>query len=126
MFTYWDGDKDALLRKEEVALNSYVDFVSSKLDEYFRAVKDTNRDSWESSDSKLLSVTTINGFIIAYNRQLHKNGVQDFAFYSDKLRKLQIDFSKESFMYASSQYRKFSNVILQQAFEFTDEEIEKY
>lgn len=126
MFDYWDGDKEAFWRKEEAALNSYIDFVSSKLDEYFRAVKDTNREAWESSDSKLLSVTAINGFIIAYNRQLQKNGIQDFAFYSDKFKKMNVDFSKESFIYASSQYRKFSNVILQQAFEFTDEEIEKY
>ena len=66
----------------------------------------------------------INGFIIAFNRQLSKYGVRDYQFYSGCLRKLSIDFSKDGFPYTSSQYRKFSGKILAEAFDFTDEELE--
>ncbi|HBW35897.1 MAG: hypothetical protein VR66_20595 [Peptococcaceae bacterium BRH_c23] len=64
-----------------------------------------------------MSVTSINGFIIAFTRQLESNGIQDFDFYDAKLKNLNIDFSKAIFTYTSSQYRKFSNQILQEAFE---------
>ena len=75
-------------------------------------------------NTKLLSVIAINGFIIAYNRQLSKNGLRDYQFYNGCLKNLEIDFSKDVFPYTSSQYRKFSNLILVQAFGFTEEELE--
>ena len=40
----------------------------------------------------------MNGFIIAYNRQLAKNGVQDFAFYRECFEKMDMDFSKDMFV----------------------------
>ena len=67
---------------------------------------------------------SINGFIIAFNRQLGKFGVRDYTFYSNCLRKVTLDFSKEAFPYTSSQYRKLSGKILSEAFDFTDEELE--
>jgi len=63
-----------------------------------------------------LSVIAINGFIIAYNRQLLSNGIQDFDFYDGELKSLSVDYSKSGFEYTSSQYRKFSNRILEEAF----------
>ena len=64
----------------------------------------------------MLSVISINGFIIAFNRQLNKYGVSDYPFYSSCLRKLSIDFSKNGF--------PFSGRILAEAFDFTNEELE--
>lgn len=91
---------------------------------YFAAVRDAFRDEWNDPNSKLLTVISINGFIIAYNRQLHKNGIKDFGYYSDCFRKMNIDFSKDNFPYTSSQYRMFSNQILMNAFGFTEEEVQ--
>ena len=75
-------------------------------------------------NDNLVSFLNINGFIIAYNRQLSKNGLRDYRFYNECLKKMTIDFSKEAFPYTSSQYRKFSTLILEQAFGFTEEELE--
>lgn len=116
-YTYWDGDKKALLEKNEAALESYIEFCASQLDIYFSAVKKCFRAEWEVNTSKLLSVTSINGFIIAYTRQLKENGIQEFNFYDECLRKLNVDFSIGAFIYTSSQYRKFSSKIIEEAFE---------
>ncbi len=117
LYTYWDGDKKALSEKNDDALESYIEFCTNQLDIYFSAVKKRFRDEWEINTSKLLSVTSINGFIIAYTRQLKENGIREFDFYNERLRKLNIDFSMDTFIYTSSQYRKFSNQILEEAFE---------
>ena len=51
---------------------------------------------------------------------------QDFAFYRECFEKMDMDFSKDNFPYTSSQYRKFSNEVLQRAFGFTEEELGEY
>jgi DGQHR domain-containing protein len=125
LFYYWSGDKTALLGKDEDALNAYIDFCAKSLDLYFSTIRDTFKEAWNDTTSKILSVTAINGFIIAFNRQLDNNGVGNYEFYNSSLKKMHIDFSKDVFPYASSQYRKFSNQILKEAFDFTPDELEK-
>lgn len=122
LYNYWDGDKEALLQSDEAALSEYIDFCAKNIEIYFSTVRDTFKDDWNNPLSKLLSVISINGFIIAYNRQLGKNGLKDYAFYNLCLKQLKIDYSKESFPYTSSQYRKFSTQILIEAFGFSEEE----
>lgn len=39
-FTYWDGDKTAFERRDEAALQSYVDFCASQLSLYFSAIRE--------------------------------------------------------------------------------------
>lgn len=116
LYTYWSGNKTALEKKDESALNEYIDFCAKHLNYYFSAVKANNKDAWNDVKSKLLSVIAINGFIIAYNRQLKQNGVKDFEFYNDKLKNLHVDFSKNAFPYTSSQYKTFSDRIVKEAF----------
>lgn len=124
LYAYWNGDKDGLQKKEEAALEEYITFCAKSIDVYFSAVRDTFKESWNDPASKLLSVICLNGFIIAYNRQLAKNGVRDYSFYRDRLDKLTADFSKENFAYTSSQYKKFSTQILREVFEYTEQELE--
>lgn len=126
LYTFWDGDKEAFLQKDEDALNSYIHFCAKKLDEYFAAVKETYRSQWEDANTKLLSIVAINGFVFAYTRQLAKNGIQNFEFYRNCFQKMDVDFSKDKFLYSSSQYRRFSNEVLTKAFGFTEEELELY
>lgn len=123
MYIYWDGDKEALAKKDEQALDDYISFCAKKLDLYFSAIRDSFKTDWNNSSSKILSVISINGFIIAYNRQLSKYGIHDdYEFYSQRFRRLSIDFSKDKFPYTSSQYHKFSNKILKEVFDLDDSE----
>lgn len=116
LFTYWDGDKTALFNRDRDAIEDYVSFCDKILRGYFGAIKKNYKKQWEDETSKLLSVTAINGFIIALTRQLKINGVNEFAFYDRLFGSWDYDFSKENFPYASSQYRKFSSQILEEAF----------
>ncbi|MEL7598405.1 MAG: DGQHR domain-containing protein, partial [Clostridiaceae bacterium] len=120
LYTYWDGDKLALKNMDSSALDEYIKFCAKQLSDYFSAIRKNFTDAWNDNNSKILSVTSINGFIIAYNRQLIKNGLQDFEFFDKCFKKFNIDFSKEEFRYTSSQYRKFSNIIIKEAFEMED------
>ena len=70
LYAYWDGDKDALKQKDEAALNAYIEFCAMQIDVYFSSVRDVFRAAWNDPQSKILSVIAINGFIIAFNRQL--------------------------------------------------------
>lgn len=124
LYAYWQGNKEAFQQKDEASLNDYIEFCANSIDLYFSAIRDAFKSSWNDPASKMLSVISINGFIIVFNRQLNKYGVSDYPFYSSCLRKLSIDFSKNGFPYTSSQYRKFSGRILAEAFDFTNEELE--
>ena len=124
LYAYWQGNKEAFQQKDEASLNDYIEFCANSIDLYFSAIRDAFKSSWNDPASKMLSVISINGFIIAFYRQLNKYGVSDYPFYSSCLRKLSIDFSKNGFPYTSSQYRKFSGRILAEAFDFTNEELE--
>ena len=124
LFTHWNGDKEALLAMKSDAIEEYVKYCDATLRNYFGAIKKNLRTQWEDESSKLLSVIAINGFIIALTRQLSVNGVQDFAFYDKVFSGWEFDFSKESFPYTSSQYRKFSTRILKEAFKIEDSLVE--
>ena len=123
LFTYWDGDKQSLLSKEDEALDDYIDFCAKQLSLYFSAVKNNFQNEWKNGNSKILSVTSINGFIIAFTRQLERNTIKGFNFYNEKIRDLKVDFSKDAFPYTSSQYRKFSNQILKEVFKLNIDEV---
>jgi len=124
LFTYWDGDKEALYNLKSDAIEAYVSFCSSTLNKYFGAIKKNLKTQWDDEASKLLSVIAINGFIIALTRQLNINGVKDFNFYDAVFKSWNYDFSKDTFPFTSSQYRKFSTVILEEAFEINPESME--
>lgn len=124
LFTYWDGDKEALLAMKNDAIEAYVKYCDATLRNYFGAIKKNLRTQWDDETSKLLSVIAINGFIIAFTRQLSINGVQGFDFYDQVFSGWNFDFSKEKFPYTSSQYRKFSTRILQEVFKIDNSVIE--
>lgn len=120
LYDYWDGDKEGLKRDSTKALNDYVEFCASCLDAYFSAIRKSFNDEWKDSNSKLLTVISINGFIIAYTRQLKKNGPKSIDFYSEKLNSFEVNFARDKFPYTSSQYRKFSTMIIEKVFDMTD------
>lgn len=120
LYNYWDGDKEALLKADENAIGDYTMFCAKKLNEYFAALKKRFKNEWADENSRILSVVSVNGFIIALTRQLKTNGIKDFDYYDSLFNKWNYDFSKESFVYTSSQYRKFSTEILRQVFKIEE------
>lgn len=124
LFNYWTGDKDALLSSEDAAIQEYVDFCVAVLRDYFGAIVKNLKTDWNNPESKLLTVISLNGFIIALTRQLSVNGVNNFEFYDKVFTGWNFDFSKEGFPYTSSQYRKFSSEILRTAFNLSEEQVE--
>lgn len=123
LYEFWSGDKNLFEEKDEDALMDYILFCTKTIDMYFSAVKNVFKEEWNDRDSKLLSVICLNGFIIAFTRQFSKHTLSDYNFYYNCFKKLNTNFSKEEFPYTSSQYRKFSDKILIEAFDFTLEEI---
>lgn len=125
LFEFWNGDKEALLSIDDSAIKSYVNYCTSVLREYFGAIKKNFHKDWDDGESKLLTVISLNGFIIALNRQLAINGVHDFDYYDKLFSTWTFNFSKEEFLYTSSQYRKLSTQILREVFGLNEEDIEK-
>jgi dgqhr domain protein len=113
LYSFWPGNKEALLKLDDMAYNDYLDYCAKKIREYFSAVKYCFQQDWDDPNSKLLSVISINGFIIAYNRFIDKGRIEDFEFFKGKIKNLKTVFSKDSFPYTSSQYKKFSTDILE-------------
>jgi len=116
LYSVWHGNKQAIESKNDAVLNEYIDFCVIQLRDYFSAIRKNNTNDWDNPDSKLLSVISLNGFIIAYTRQLSINGTKDFNYFDEKLSTFSMDYSNNGFAYSSSQYRKFSDKILHEAF----------
>lgn len=102
---------DAQVRKE------YVLFCVEHIGAFFSAVKAVFSKDWGARESLLPSVVTINGFLIAYRRQLEVNGIKDFAFFKGRLKKWNGGFSRADFPYRSSNYGRFAVDILEKVFE---------
>lgn len=128
-FKYWDNkDKNLLLKdtktkeesqKKEELLKEYILFISGYLAYYFNALKSNFNTDWHNEDSKILSITSINWFIIALRESLKFTWVKNIDYYKNEFSKLQpkINFEKSKFVYTSSQYNKFAqNVILKECF----------
>jgi dgqhr domain protein len=111
-YAYWSGNKDGLQKLNDSDYEDYLKYCTNNLKQYFSAVHDCFKEEWDDPESKVLSVISINGFILAYTSFVSEYGVKEFDFFKEKLRHLEIDFSKEHFPYTSSQYKKFSIEIL--------------
>ena len=109
------NNPNKLKELNDQAYNSYIDFCVQQIRMYFSALRDSHRKEWNDSNSKLLSVISLNGFIIAYNRYIDKKKLEDFNFFNIRFKDLHTDFTREKFPYTSSQYKKFSDEILRDA-----------
>lgn len=126
LFSEWcklDPSRDELRNKNSpTLLNEYVQFCATTLDIYFKALKDSHFAEWGDTESKVTSTTVINGMIIALRRSLPALGLLSFSEYSNLVEKWDIDFSKESFGFTSSQYARFSLDVLRNMFNLSESE----
>lgn len=114
---YWSGDYQKLMAYDAQARKEYVLFCVEHIGAFFSAVKAVFSKDWGAKESLLPSVVTINGFLIAYRRQLEVNGIKDFAFFKGRLKKWNGGFSRADFPYRSSNYGRFAADILEKVFE---------
>ncbi len=124
LFHTWgdDAKRDALLeqknsKNDDALLKEYVEYCASHLASYFGALRRVRAADWKDRESKILSTTSLNGFIIALRRSLGKGELRDFDAYVAALGKLSTKFGRADFDYASSQYGKFSVKISAEVFE---------
>lgn len=115
LFDYWNGDKNELKQLNDQVYNSYIDFCVQQIRMYFSALRDSHQKEWNDPNAKLLSVISLNGFIIAYNRYIDQKNLGDFKFFNNRFKDLHTNFTRENFPYTSSQYKKFSDEILNNA-----------
>ena len=97
-------------------LDEYIKFAANKLRIYFSALRSVYPSEWASEESKILSTTSINGFIMALRRSIGVLGFLDYQGYVEAIGRLPINFDKQKFTYTSSQYNKFSIQILKGCF----------
>ncbi len=125
LFYYWTGDKTKIANKDLSELSVYVEFVARFLNMYFSCLKTAKNDIWNEAINpevldderpKILSVTSINGFIIALRKILPDYGLQEARFYIERFQHLTTDFTRLGFPYASSQYAMYSTAIVQEIF----------
>ncbi|MBX3094177.1 MAG: DGQHR domain-containing protein [Cryobacterium sp.] len=125
LFSEWvSGDKArAGLRNKSDSklLEEYVEYAAAFLDQYFGALKSCHTDQWRNVDSKITSTTVINGMLIALRRSLPAIGTKEFRQYESLVKSWNINFSKEKFPYASSQYNRFSQDVLRDMFHLVED-----
>ena len=122
LFKYWDNNRKViLLRQDEDSadfdsvFNKYIDFCSSRIAQYFNALKHYHKESWKiDRKNKLLTVTPLTAFLISLRQSLEiYEKVGDFMFYKEKLKNVSdINFATDDFKkYYSSHWHEFANEI---------------
>lgn len=116
LFSIWEYE-----HKEEISIKDnikelYIDFCVEYLKNYYSAIKQVYSEQWNDPTSKILSVISFNSFILALRKDLTNNGYQEREYYVTRYSRNIFDFSKENFLYTSSQYNKFSNEIIEKCF----------
>jgi len=118
LFQHWGGDRALLLKKDnEEALEEYTTYIVNTLDQYFSLVRNEYLTEWNDPDSKILSITSLNGLLIALRKSLNTCGVGNGPYYESVLHNYHFNFSKTGFGYGSSQYNMFAEEILKKNYQ---------
>ncbi|MDX2210806.1 MAG: DGQHR domain-containing protein [Sphingopyxis sp.] len=119
LIKHWPSpDKESVLsQSNDEALIEYVDYCASQLSMFLSAIKaNLNAEQWAiaTKDGKgLLSVTSVNSFIILFRKVVVSSGLRDFSHYRSKLTKVgNFDFAA----YHSSQYNRMAEAILKEVY----------
>lgn len=118
LFTAWpevDSKKDIISKKSRRSLESYVDYCVTELNDFLNAVKASHPEGWQiGHNSKLLTPTSINGFIKCLRLILENKKDRGFEKYKTKLINLKgFDFSP----YKSSHWNQLGNKLYVDFFE---------
>lgn len=79
-YYYWNGNKNDLEKEDPNAIDQYVKFCAKHLCTYFSAVRKQYITAWNDDASKIKTVVSINGFILAYGYYMNEVGIKDFDY----------------------------------------------
>jgi DGQHR domain-containing protein len=122
-YKYWDNRSKNVLKNIEDSnfekiFELYLQDCFNLIRNYFKAVKNNFKTEWEDDKSKIFSIASINGFLLALKKTLSKYGIQGGVFYNEGIGKLKQRFDKDGFRYSSSKgWGDFSRKILKDCFD---------
>lgn len=119
LYSVWSSKHKKRARKNKDALELYVQYCASRLDEFFNAFKEqTDDEMWtmDKKKSRLLSTTTINGLIYCFRLLIRDGKLSKFKSYLQSFAKLNVDFSPEKFDYKSSHWKALGEKIYKDCF----------
>ncbi|MDF9874747.1 DGQHR domain-containing protein [Cellulosimicrobium cellulans] len=126
LFSEWvkeDRGRIALrTERNSELLAAYANYCATVLNQYFGALKSAHSAEWGDPDSKITSTTVINAMIIALRRSLPVMGLQGFEQYQAMTKAWDVDFSKANFPFSSSQYARFSQIVLRDMYGLIEED----
>lgn len=117
LFTAWpenDKKEDVISKKSRQSLDSYIDYCVTELNDLLNAVKVSYPDGWQiGHESKLLTPTSINGFIKCLRLILEDSKDRGFEQYKSKLVNVKdFDFSP----YKSSHWNQLGTELYEEFF----------
>lgn len=116
LFSVWENPNKTNIHRDDSIKEAYIEYCVNYLISYFSAIHEVYTSDWKDANSKLISVISFNSFILALRKDLSVHGSQDRDYYKQHYSLYNFDFSKENFVYTSSQYNKFSDVIINKCF----------
>lgn len=128
-FKYLDFENKEILKNTndedfEKVFDVYTKKCVKVIDDYFSAVKNNFKTEWNNpKDHKIFSVASMNGFLLALKKSFKEVGINDFDYYNDKIKTLDINFKKGDFTYSASKgWGDISRKILKECFNIESNE----
>lgn len=116
----WRGHQKDSIRSKPSVLNSYIDYCTKQINQFFSAFKQHIPEELWTTDrkvSRVLTTTTINGLIFCLRRLIENNQITNQKDYHEAFKKMNVDFSPENFGYKSSHWKSLGEEIYHDCFE---------
>lgn len=120
-FKIWSRENNSSVFSDEdfEGREQYVSYCAHQLNIMISGFKEAvPNDMWTTKRnvSRVLSTTTINGFIFCMRKLIEHDLVGDFEFYKEGFGKLNLDFRPAKFPYKSSHWRKLGDLLFERCF----------
>ena len=110
--------KEKYKEKDKELLGEYIEFCTKKINDILSGFKMNIPTMWTTDKkvSRALTTTTINGLIFCLRKLIENKKTGSLEFYSEKFKKLDINFKPSEFKYRSSHWKSLGEKIYEQCF----------